>query len=197
MTLGGKKMNLKDFILKTVLLIVCITIILILWFGGKKLDDQIIESEALKKENNQLKEQVEYLENRSISRTEIIKESEASNIKESVNVFLDSIYNVKEGNYNERKSNAEKVLVQAKFNDFFPETDEYEILYEFEINNVESYINQIEDKKATAFVVFNLTETNVNNDEENDSRTIVQVYLQKEGKNWMINNFEQIHSEPL
>lgn len=197
MTLGGKKMNLKDFILKTVLLIVCITIILILWFGGKKLDDQIIESEALKKENNQLKEQVEYLENRSISQTEIIKESEASNIKESVNVFLDSIYNVKEGNYNERKSNAEKVLVQAKFNDFFPETDEYEILYEFEINNVESYINQIEDKKATAFVVFNLTETNVNNDEENDSRTIVQVYLQKEGENWMINNFEQIHSEPL
>lgn len=197
MTLGGKKMNLKDFILKTVLLIVCITIILILWFGGKKLDDQIIESEALKKENNQLKEQVEYLENRSISQTEIIKESEASNIKESVNVFLDSIYNVKEGNYNERKSNAEKVLVQAKFNDFFPETDEYEILYEFEINNVESYINQIEDKKATAFVVFNLTETNVNNDEENDSRTIIQVYLQKEGENWMINNFEQIHSEPL
>ena len=188
-------MNFKDFILKTILLIVCVGIVVILWFGGGTLDKQVTEIEALNEENTKLKEQIEYLQNHSSSQTEIINESETSNIKESINVFLNSIYHVQEGNYDERKSNAEKVLVQKKFNELFPETDEYEIMYEFDIKNIESYIDQIEQEKASAYVI--LTETNVNNEVEKDSKATVQVHLQKEGEKWLVNDFEQTHSEPL
>lgn len=189
--------NKKEFILKTVILLIGIGFILLLWFGFRTIDNQAIEIASLEEENAKHKEQIEYLQNYSSNQTEIIEESEASNIKESINVFINSVYHVEEGNYEERRSNAETTLIQKKFNELFPEIDEYEVIYEYDIKEITSYIDQTKEDEASAYVTFEQTETNVNNDTEQDSKITLQIFLQKEGDKWLVNEFKQINAEPL
>jgi len=188
--------NKKDFILKTVVLISFLAVVVLVWFGFRTIDSQAVEIEELKEENSRQKEQIEYLSENTQTQIEVIEQSEVSRIQDSVNVFIESVFNVKEDNYERRKESGQTVLTQAMVNEIFPEDSSYNIIYEYDIRNINSYVNQREED-SSAYVTFEQTETNVNNDSQQDSRITLQVFLQKEGDTWLVNDFEQIMHEPI
>ncbi|MYL43894.1 MerR type regulator [Virgibacillus salexigens] len=188
--------NKKDFILKTVVLVVSIAIILVVWFGFNTIDKQAAQIEQLQEDNQKKQNQIDYLEENNQTQTEVIEKSAVSVIQESLNVFVKSVFEVEQDNFEKRKEEAETVLTQNMFNEVFPENESYDVIYEYDINKINSYVDQSGDQ-ASAYVTFEQSVTNVNNNEKEDSYVTIQVFLQKEGDKWIVNDFKQINTEPL
>ncbi len=83
------------------------------------------------------------------------------------------------------------------FERIFPTDEQPEkLLYEYDLGDVRIY-TRVDSKSANAYVVFNQTIENLANNEENEHRMTIEVFLQKEGENWIVNKFQQINAEPL
>jgi len=188
--------NGKDILLKTLILVIAIVVFLVVWFGFTTIDNQVVEIEQLKEENEKQKNQISYLEDNNQMQTEVIEESEVSVIQETLNVFVASVFHVEQDNLKRRKEDGEMVLTQNLYNEVFPEDASYDIIYEYDISNINSYVDQ-QGEQASAYVTFEQTVTNVNNNETQESYVTIQVFLQNEGEKWLVNDFKQIQAEPL
>jgi hypothetical protein len=190
-------MNQQDFLLKTVMLIVAIAVIISVWFGFRTIDQQAVQIRELKEDTERQKNQISFLKNDNQIKTQVYQESENKRIEESVHVFVQSVFNVQESNFKERRSNAESVVTQELFERIFPSDEKPEhLLYEHEFSNVRVY-TRFEGKNASAYVLFDQTVENLANDEANKTRLTIEVFLHKEGESWMVNDFQQINAEPL
>ena len=188
--------NGKDILLKTLILVIAIVVFLVVWFGFTTIDNQAVEIKQLKEENENQKNQISYLENNNQMQTEVIEKSEMSVIQETLNVFVESVFHVEQDNFERRREDGETVLTQNLYNEVFPEDETYDIIYEYDISNINSYVAQ-QREQASAYVTFKQTVTNVNNNEKEDSYLTIQVFLQNEGEKWLVNDFKQIQAEPL
>ncbi|WP_203247280.1 hypothetical protein [Sporosarcina beigongshangi] len=65
----------------------------------------------------------------------------------------------------------------------------------YDVAHVDSYVDHNEDK-SNAYVTFEQIITNTKNDHDERSYITLQVYLQKEGGKWIVNDFKQVHVEP-
>lgn len=190
-------MNKQDFVLKTVMLIVAIGFIVGAWFSFNTIDKQASEIEKLEKEVKRKENEVNFLKNDNKQKTQVFQESENKKVDESINVFLESVFNVDESNLEERRSNAKTVLTQDMFKKLFPAEQKTEkLLYEHDLTDVNIYTN-VENQNASAYVTFLQTAENLANNKKNQSRLTLEVFLQKEGEEWIVNEFQQINSEPL
>ena len=188
--------NGKDILLKTLILVIAIAVFLVVWFGFQTMDNQASEIEQLKEENEKQKNQISYLEDNNQMQIEVIEESDVSVIQEILNVFVESVFHVEKDNFERRKEDGETVLAQNLYNEVFPEEASYDIIYEYDISNINSYVDQ-QGEQASAYVTFDQTVTNVKNNEKEDSYVTLQVFLQSEGKKWLVSDFKQIQAEPL
>ncbi|UOQ48434.1 hypothetical protein MUN88_20775 [Gracilibacillus caseinilyticus] len=188
--------NKKDMLLKTIIFIIGIGIVLFVWFGLQTIDNQAQEIEQLQEEINKKDNTIAYLEEDNESQTEVIEKTASSVIQENIQAFVESTFAVQEGNYEDRKEVADQVLTQRMMRQVFPEEEAYEVMYEYEVSNIKSYVNESESE-AGAYVTFEQRTTNVNNNEENDQYITMEVFLQKEGENWLINDFQQLNAESL
>ena len=71
---------------------------------------------------------------------------------------------------------------------------EVRLEYLFDASNVAVYLS-IEDRSA--YVVFDQEVKNLANQESSYKKMTLQVFLQQEGDEWLVNDFEQIKAEPL
>lgn len=189
-------MNKTGLIYKTLFLILGIVMVISIWFGLKTIDKQLVEIETLQKENEKQKNHITYLENNVQTKTEIINESDIEIIQEIVLVFVESIFNIKEDNYKTRKANGKSVLTAELYQTLFPEEDFEKIDYIYDVARVESYVDHKEDE-SSAYVTFKQTITNTNNVHDERSYITLQVYLKKEDSKWLVNDFKQVHVEPI
>ena len=187
--------NKKDIFLKTLVLVIGIGMILLIWFGFRTIDDQAQQIDHLQEKIKKQANQITYLEENNQSQTEVIENTSSNSIQENVQTFVESTFAVKQ-DYEERKEVAENVLTQHMLNEIFPEDESYNILYEYEVNNIKSYVSENEDQ-ASVYVTFEQHVENLNNNQANDSYVTLEVFLKKEGDNWLINDFEQLYSEPM
>lgn len=189
-------MNKKGLIYKTFFLIIGIVMVISIWFGLKTIDNQLVEIETLQKENEKHKNHITYLENNVQTKTEIINESDIEVIQETVLVFVESIFNIKEDNYKKRKANGKSVLTTELYQTLFPEEDFENVDYIYDVERVESYVDHNKDE-SSAYVTFEQIITNTKNDQDESSYITLQVYLEKEGSTWIVNDFKQVHVEPI
>jgi hypothetical protein len=187
----------QDFLLKTVLFIIAIVVIVGGWFCLQTIDEQSSKIEKLEETIQHQHEQISFLENANRQKTQDFQESEHKKIEEAVNVFVQSVYNVQQEHFEERRANAKTVLSQDLFKKIFPNDEPPEhLLYEYDLKDVRVYTNH-DGKNASAFVIFNQTIENLANHDKNENRITIEVFLQKEGENWIVNKFQQLNTDPL
>lgn len=183
-------------VLKTIVLVIGLAVSILIWFGFRTIDNQAQQIDKLEQQIEKKDNQIRYLEENNQEQNEVIESSSTQKIQDSVEVFVESVFEVQEGNYQERKGQAETILTQSMLKEVFPEEDEYTVMYEYAVDQIHSYVDQKEEQ-ASAFVTFEQEVTNTKNKKENDSYVTLEVFLQKEGERWLINDFKQIQSEPL
>jgi hypothetical protein len=190
-------MNKQDFLLKTVMLFVGIAVIIGTWFSFSTIDQQTSKIDKLEEKVERQKDQISFLKNTNQEKTLEFQESENRRINESVNVFLQAVFNVQKDNFEERRSNAENILTQDMFEKIFPTDKQPEkLLYEYDFGDVRIY-TRVDSKNASAYVIFDQTIENLVNNEKNEHRKTIELFLQKEGESWVVNKFQQINAEPL
>jgi uncharacterized protein YoxC len=187
----------QDFLLKTALLIIAIVVIVGGWFCLQTIDEQSSKIEKLEETIQRQHGQISFLENANRQKTQEFQESEHKKIEEAVNVFVQSVYHVQQEHFEERRANAKTVLTQDLFEKIFPADEPLKnLLYEYDLGDVRVY-TLYDGKHASAFVIFNQAIKNLANNDENENRMTIEIFLQKEGENWLVNDFEQINAEPL
>jgi hypothetical protein len=187
----------QDFIVKTGLLCLTIIIFLLIWFGFRTIDHQAIEIDNLTKEVEQKEAQLQLLKTNSRMKTKEVNETETAKIEESINVFIQSMFHVKDDQLEQRREKAKTVLTQEMFNNYFPTEDKgQKLLYEHEVNDSTVYINN-QGENGSAIVSFEEIMTSLANNQKERSQITLEVYLQKEGEKWLVNRFEQLNAEPL
>jgi hypothetical protein len=187
----------EDLIVKTGFLCLTIILILLIWFGFRTIDQQAIKIDSLTKEVDRKEDQIQFLKSNTQMKTKEVNETKTAKIEESINVFIQSMFHVKEDKLEERREKAKTVLTQELFKKYFPTDDKKQkLLYELEVNDSRIYVkNQGED--GNAIVILEETMTSVANDQKESSRITLEVYLQNEGEKWLVNRFEQLNAEPL
>ncbi|WP_349407935.1 hypothetical protein [Pseudalkalibacillus sp. SCS-8] len=183
-------MNTKDFIIKTVLLIIAIIVIVGGWFSLTTIEQQEVEIEKLKETTQRQKNQISFLKNNNQMKTQFYKETDNQKIEETINLFVRSVFNVQEDNYKERRSNAERVLSQELFKQIFSDESE-KLLYEHDVEDLRVY-TRLDRENASAYLIFNHTAKNLANNKSNKIRLTVEVLLRKEEENWIVVNFLQL-----
>jgi hypothetical protein len=187
----------QDFILKTGLLCLTIILILLIWFGFRTIDQQAIKIDNLTKEVNQKEDQIQFLKTNTRMKTKEINETETAKIEESINVFVQAMFHVKEDQLEQRREKAKTILTQELFKKYFPTGDKKQkLLYEHEVNDSTVYINN-QGENGSAIVTFEETMTSLANNQKESSQITLEVYFQKEGEKWLVNRFEQLNAEPL
>lgn len=189
-------MNKKDVFIKTIILLVAVIFVFAAWYGFTITDKKSSKIEELKTEIEKQKKQIGFLKNSNDTKTKIIRKTDVERIQETSNMFVQSVFNIKLDNYKERKSNGKTVLTQSLFQKNFT-GEPKQLEYEYSLEEINVYVDQTSDKQASAYITFEQAVTNINNDETNKSYMTVQVFLQKEGKSWIVNEFKQINAEPL
>jgi hypothetical protein len=185
----------QDFIVKTGLL--SLYILLLIWFGFRTIEQQAIKIDSLTKEVDRKEEQIQFLKTNTRMKTKEVKETETAKIEESINVFVQSMFHVKEDKLEERREKAKTVLTQELFKKYFPTEDKNQkLLYEHEVNDSTVYIKN-QGENGSAIVTFEETMTSLANNQKESSRITLEVYLQNEGEKWIVNRFEQLNAEPL
>ncbi|MGM0804585.1 MAG: hypothetical protein ACQET8_07565 [Bacillota bacterium] len=186
----------QEFIVKTGLLGFTIILILLIWFGFRTIDQQVVQINRLTKEVERKEDQIQFLKTNTRMNTKKVNETETAKIEESINVFIQSMFHIKDDQLEQRREKAKTVLTQELFNKYFP-TEEWEkLLYEHEVNNSRVYIKN-EGENGSAVVTFEETITTLANNQKENSRITLEVFLQKEGEKWLVNRFEQLDAEPL
>ncbi|MGP4080100.1 hypothetical protein ACTWQL_09305 [Pseudalkalibacillus sp. R45] len=188
-------MKKQDLILKTIILLIAITVIVGGGFSLSTIDQQTAEIKGLKETTERQKNEISLLKNDNQKKTQAYEKTDVQKIEETVNVFVQSVFNVKEGNYEERKSNAESVLSQELFKQIFSDEPE-KLLYEYDVEDLRVYTS-MEGENASSYLIMEQTTINLANNKSNNSRITIEVFLQKEGEQWIVNSFQQIKDEPL
>lgn len=190
-------MKKHDFLLKTVMLIVALSVIVGAWFAFNNLDAKATKIENLEEKLARQEKQISFLQNENQEKDQEFQESENEKINESINVFLESVFNVKKDNWEERRSNAEQVLTKDIFKKTFPSDEkEGKVLYEYDVDDSRIYLRS-NGEEGSAYVVFEQTVKNVANNEKSKNLMTIEVFLKKEGEGWLINKFQQISSTPI
>ena len=127
-------------IMKTVVLIIGLAMIVVVWFGFRTIDNQAQEIDQLKSKIEKKDNQIAYLQENNQSQTKIINNSSTNEIQNTLELFVESVFEVKEGNLQERKGQAETILTQHMFNNVFPKDEKEKVLYEYDTDNIHSYI---------------------------------------------------------
>ncbi|WP_221568702.1 hypothetical protein [Alkalihalobacillus sp. TS-13] len=68
------------------------------------------------------------------------------------------------------------------------------MLYEHDVSNLSVYLSQ---ENQSAYVIFDQDTTNLANRTSSRKRVTVKVFLQQEGEEWTVNDFQQTYAEPL
>ncbi|MGD6793837.1 hypothetical protein [Metabacillus indicus] len=185
-----------EFIVKTGLLCFTIILILLTWFSFRTIDQQAFQINRLTKEVERKEDQIQFLTTNTRMNTKEVNETENAKIEESINVFIQSMFNVKYDQLEQRRAKAKTVLTQELFNKYFPTEEGEKLLYEHEVNDSRVYIKN-EGENGSAVVTFEETITTLANNQKENSRITMEVFLQKEGEKWLVNRFEQLDAEPL
>jgi hypothetical protein len=186
----------QDFIVKTGLLCLTIILTLLVWFGFRTIDKQSIKIGNLTKEVERKEDQIRFLKTNTRMNTKEVNETETAKIEESINVFIQSIFHVKDDQLEQRREKAKTVLTQELFNKYFPTEEGEKLLYEHEVNDSTVYVKN-QGENGSAFVTFVETMTSLANNQKESSRITLEVFLQKEGEKWLVNRFQQLNAEPL
>jgi hypothetical protein len=187
----------QDFLIKTALLSLTLAIAILIWFGFRTIDQQASKIDSLLKDVKRKDDQIQFLKINNRLKSQEVSKSEDDRIEESVNVFVQSLYQIQEGQLEQRREKAITVLSQAMFDKYFPKDEKVEkLLYEHEVDDSTIYTN-IEGNKGSAFVIFEDTMTSLANRKKESSRITIEVFLQKEGEKWLVNQFQQLYAEPL
>jgi hypothetical protein len=187
----------QDFIVKTGILCLAIILILLIWFGFRTIDHQANEIDNLTKKVERKEDQIELLKTNTRMKTKEVSETEVAKIEESINVFVQAVFHVKENQLEQRRKKAKTVLTQELFNKYFPTEDKgQKLLYEHEVNDSTVYINN-QGENGSAIVSFEETMTSLANNQKESSQITLEIYLQKEGEKWLINRYEQLNAVPL
>jgi hypothetical protein len=183
--------------MKTGMLLLAVVIILAVWFGFRTIDKQEAIIDSLTKQVERQKDQIQLLKSISQQQTKKNSESENERIKESVNVFIQSMYQVQEDQLEQRREKAKTVLTQELVDKYFPEGENQgKLLYEHEVNDSIVYSNN-EGENGSAIVIFEETMTSLTNSQKEISRITLEVILQKEEETWLVNKFYQLNAESL
>jgi hypothetical protein len=186
-----------EFIVKTGLLCFTIILILLIWFGFRTIDQQAFQINRLTKEVERKEDQIQFLKTNTRMNTKEVNETETAKIEESINVFIQSLFHVKDDQLELRREKAKTVLTQELFNKYFPTDDKKQkLLYEHEVNDSRIYIKN-QGENGNAIVILEETITSLANNQKEYSRITLEVFLQKEGDRWLVNRFEQLIAEPL
>jgi hypothetical protein len=186
----------QEFIVKTGLLCFTIILILLIWFGFRTIDQQVVQINRLTKEVERKEDQIQFLKMNTRMNTKEVNQTETAKIEESINVFIQSMFHVKDDQLEQRREKAKTVLTQELFNKYFPTEEGAKLLYEHEVNDSRVYIKN-EGENGSAVVTFEETITTLANNQKENSRITLEVFLQKEGEKWLVNRFEQLDAEPL
>lgn len=187
----------QDFLIKTGLLLIALLFVIVVWFGFRMLDHQASTIDDLTKNVERQKDQIQFLKTSSQQQKNQVNGSDSEKIEESVNVFVQALYQVKEDKSKQRRDKAQTVLTQEMYKKYFP-TDEKDqkLLYEHEVGNSTVYTNN-QGQNGSAIVIFEETMTSLANNQNEHSRITLEVFLQKEGEKWIVNQFQQVNAEPL
>ncbi|MFC0187632.1 hypothetical protein ACFFJY_04990 [Fictibacillus aquaticus] len=187
----------SGFYIKTGMLLLAVVIVLAVWFGFQTIDNQEATIGSLTKKVERQKYQIQLLKSTSQQQTKKNSESENERIKESVNVFVQTVYQVQENHLEQRRDNARTVLTQEMFDKYFSNDEKGgKLLYEYVIEDSTVYTNN-EGVNGKAIVTFEETMTSLANNQKESSRITLEVFLQKEGDKWLVNRFQQLIAEPL
>jgi preprotein translocase subunit SecF len=187
----------QDFLIKTALLSLTIVMVVLIWFGFKTIDLQASKIDSLSKDVQRKDDQIQFLKVNNRLKSQEITKSENERIEESVNVFVQSLYQVQEGQLEQRREKAKTVLTQAMYDKYFPNDEKTDkLLYEHEVDESTVFTN-IEGENGNAIVTFEETMTSLANNQKESSRITIEVFLQKEGEKWIVNQFKQLNAEPL
>ncbi|MCQ6266333.1 hypothetical protein M1K46_11760 [Fictibacillus sp. WQ 8-8] len=185
----------QELLLKTGLLMVAIFMIGTVWFGFQTIDDQATMIDSLTQKVKRQKDQIKFLKASSKQESRQTIQSESKNIEETVNVFVQSLYQVKKDQLDKRRENAKEVLTQDMFQEYFPaEEKDGKIQYEYEIGESTVY-TRVHGENGSAIVTFEETMESLANGRKENSKITLEVNLQKEGSKWLVNRFQQINAE--
>jgi cell division protein FtsI/penicillin-binding protein 2 len=187
----------EDLIVKTGFLCLTVILILLIWFGFRTIDQQAIKIDSLTKEVDRKEDQIEFLKTNNRMKTTEVNETETAKMEKSINVFVQSMFHVKDDQLKQRREKAKTVLTQELYNKYFPTDDKKQkLLYELEVNDSRVYVKN-QGKNGNAIVILEETMTSLANNQKESSRITLEVYLQNEGEKWIVNRFEQLNAEPL
>jgi cell division protein FtsI/penicillin-binding protein 2 len=187
----------QAFIIKSGLLCLTVILILLIWFGFRTIDQQAIKIDSLTKEVDRKEDQIEFLKTNNRMKTTEVNETETAKMEESINVFVQSMFHVKDDQLEQRCEKAKAVLTQELYNKYFPTEDKKQkLLYEHEVNDSRIYVKN-KGENGNAIVILEETMTSLANNQKESSRITIEVFLQKEGEKWLVNRFEQLNAESL
>ena len=102
----------QEFIVKTGLLGFTIILILLIWFGFRTIDQQAVQINRLTKEVERKEDQIQFLKTNTRMNEKEVNETENAKIEESINVFIQSMFHVKDDQLEQRCEKAKTVLTQ-------------------------------------------------------------------------------------
>lgn len=188
---------MKNFILKTVVLLVAIGFVGVIVFGFRYYDDALTENDELRETIQRLENQITLIESNQEETSVEYQENELTAIQESAQTFVYAMFDIREDNFTDRKENASVVTTENMLDEYFPESDEnMELTMEYRVQNANIYPVQ-DGEQATTLVVMEGEALNLSNNQGDQNRLILELQLQQEGDNWLVSSFKQIHSEPI
>lgn len=187
----------RDFLLKTIVLLVAIGLVIATVFGFRFYDQAMSENDELREVIERQENQISLLESNVQDTSIEYQEEEAVQIQGTTETFINALFGVQQSTYADRRGQAESVVTQSMLDQYFPESSsDLELKLEFRIRDLTVYANP-DGERATALVIMEGDTLNLANDQRDSTRTFVEVDLQKEGENWLVNEFTQIHNQPL
>ncbi len=188
-------MKRKDWIIKTSILVIGILVIVALWFMFAKIDSYLTKVDKLEKENKEQKELIERLEYARDQEKSESSNNDDESIKDSVELFIQSVFTITQTNYEDRKKDGENILSNEIYSRIFSSDEELEVNFEYHPSNVSIYTNPIDDQQASAFVTFDNQVKDLNTDTSDHEYTVLEVHLNKQGDLWVVDNFEILYED--
>lgn len=187
---------MREHLLKLGMLIIAIIVIFFVWFGLRTIDNQATEIEELHGALDEKDTQIIFLENSVQEKDETVQESESQRIEEVVSVFVRVFYDVRKDTQEQRQKDAEAILTQDMYKEYFSE-NEPEVIYENRLGDDVRIYTRYEGENGSAIAVFDNTMMNIANGQKDRYQTTVEVFLVKDSDSWKVNKFEQLTAEPL
>ncbi|WP_233254297.1 MerR type regulator [Salipaludibacillus keqinensis] len=123
------------------------------------------------------------------------EEAQSTQMQSTIESFVCALYDVRANNEDMRRSEAELVMSQEMLEQHFPEREgEIQYSMEYRINEMKMYPSL---QQESVFVVMTGSTVNLNNNQREDNRITVEVFLQQEGDRWIVTGFDQLYAENL